>query len=69
MKVKFASQVFSKTVAAVMETCMLTGDLSGEVIHTIDFINSMDNLFDIFNSRPITTEINIEEEPSNYICF
>jgi len=46
-----------------METCMLTGDLSAEAIHTIDFINLMDNLFDIFNSRPNSTEINIEDEP------
>jgi len=65
MKVKLASQVFSKTVAAGMETCMLTGDLSAEASHTIDFINSMD----IFNSRPNSTEINIEEEPSNSKCF
>ena len=44
-------------------------DLSAEAIHTIDFINSMDSLFDTFNSQPNLTEINIEEEPSNSKCF
>lgn len=48
---------------------MLTGHLLAEAIHTIDFINSIDSLFDIFNSRPNSTEINIEEEPSNSKCF
>lgn len=52
MKVKLAFQVFSKTVVSGMKTCMTGGSLSLEANDTVDFIDSIDNLFDLFNSRP-----------------
>lgn len=69
MKVKYASQVFSKTVAASMETCVITGSLSGEAFDTINFIQSMDNLFDIFNSRPLSSIPDSFSELTNSKCF
>lgn len=51
MKVKFASQVFSKTVVCAMTTCMTDGSLPNTAASTIEFIDEIDNLFDIFNSR------------------
>lgn len=51
MKVKFAFQIFSKTVASEMNTCVMDGSLSFEAKDTIEFINSMVNLFVIFNSQ------------------
>jgi len=52
-KLHLAAQVFSATVAAGMSTALNFGLLPVESQRTIDFINDMDQLFDIFNSREI----------------
>jgi len=52
MNVKLAAQVFSKTVVSGMKSCIAGGSLSLNAVDTINFIDSMDNLFDLFNSRP-----------------
>lgn len=44
--------MFSKTVVSGMKSCMADGSLSLNAVDTIDFIDSMENLFDLFNSRP-----------------
>lgn len=51
MKVRLAAQVFSATVAASMSTALNCGLLLIDSQKTIQFINDMDKLFDIFNSR------------------
>lgn len=51
MKVRLAAQVFSATVAASMSTALNYGLLLIDSQKTIQFINDMDKLFDIFNSR------------------
>jgi len=53
MKVRLAAQVFSATVAAGMSTLLNCGLLPVDSQKTILFINDMDKLFDIFNSREI----------------
>jgi len=50
MRVYLAAQVFSHTVAAAMQTYQSLGKLSFDSLQTIQFIEKMDNLFDIFNS-------------------
>ncbi|KAL4098867.1 hypothetical protein QTP88_023385 [Uroleucon formosanum] len=50
MRVYLAAQVFSHTVAAAMQTYQSLGILSFDSLRTIQFIEKMDNLFDIFNS-------------------
>jgi len=52
MKVRYASQTFSATVAAGMRTCIESGVLSSTAETTIMFIDYMDKLFDILNSKP-----------------
>lgn len=52
MKVWFASQVFSATVAASMCTCIESGLLPTTSETTIMFIDYMDKLFDVLNSKP-----------------
>ncbi|KAK9710421.1 hypothetical protein QE152_g26003 [Popillia japonica] len=50
MKVKFASQVFSHTVAAALYTYVSLGALPASAIGTALFVEKMDKLFDILNS-------------------
>lgn len=50
MKVKLASQIFSATVAATINTYVSLNHLSEEAMCTATFISLMDNLFDVFNS-------------------
>jgi len=57
MIVKFASHVFSHTVVAGMTILVSFNELPHSAFDTIDFIDSMHKLFDIFNSRPISTEV------------
>lgn len=52
MKVRFASQVFSATVVAGMKSCVAGGILPSTADPTISFIDKMDKLFDILNSKP-----------------
>lgn len=67
MKVKFASQIFSETVSSGMNTCVRDGSLSFEAKDTIEFVDSMDNLFDVFNSKikmkPEEADIDSDDEP------
>lgn len=60
MNVKLAAQVFSKTVVSGMKSCIACGSLSLNAVDTINFIDSMDNLFDLFNSRPKPEKKTIE---------
>jgi len=53
MKVRLAAQVFSATVVTGMSTALNCGLLPIDSQRTIYFINDMDKLFDIFNSRDI----------------
>jgi len=51
MKVSYASQVFSATVAAGMRSCVEYGTLPRAAETTVNFIEYMDKLFDILNSK------------------
>lgn len=51
MKVKYASQIFSNTVASGMQCCVQGGSLHLIAETTIKFIKYMDKLFDLLNSR------------------
>lgn len=51
MKVRYASQIFSATVAAAIKTCIQGGMLSSTAETTSTFINHMDKLFDILNLK------------------
>ncbi|CAI6368536.1 unnamed protein product [Macrosiphum euphorbiae] len=66
MRVKFAAQVFSHTVVTGMTTLVSCNELPHSAFDTIDFIDSMDKLFDIFNSRPISTEVSNHEGSKRY---
>lgn len=52
MKVRYAAQVFSATVAAGMRTCIKCDTLPIAAETTANFIENMDKLFDILNSKP-----------------
>lgn len=52
MKVCYAAQVFSATVAAGMRNCIINGTLPPAANTTINFIDDMDKLFDLLNSKP-----------------
>ena len=52
MKVRYASQTFSAIVAASKRTCIESGVLSPTAKTTVMFIDYMDRLFDILNSKP-----------------
>jgi len=75
MKVKYAAHIFSKTVTSGMSVCITDKSLPPESKDTILFIDSMDNLFDIFNSRPTSnsneSDIELEDEPTGLkrFCF
>ncbi|CAI6366619.1 unnamed protein product [Macrosiphum euphorbiae] len=64
MKVRLATQVFSHSVAAGMSTALNIGILPNNSIPTINFINDMDKLFDIFNSSD-TPNSKIFNDPFN----
>lgn len=55
MKVKYATQVMSATVAAGLETYISLGRLPIEAMDTVEFISKFDKLFDMFNSSKIST--------------
>jgi len=57
MKVKFASQIFSHIVVSGMTTLVSCNELPPSAFDTIDFIDSIDKLFDIFNSHPISSDV------------
>ncbi|XP_035209311.1 uncharacterized protein LOC118183814 [Stegodyphus dumicola] len=49
MKVALAAQVFSHTVAAGMNMCVLSGLIEASAAPTVEFIQEIDNLFDSMN--------------------
>lgn len=51
MKVKYACHIFSNTVAAGMKCCVQGGTLPLSANTTISFIEHMDKLFDLLNSK------------------
>ncbi|KAE9525197.1 hypothetical protein AGLY_014382 [Aphis glycines] len=56
MRVKYACQVMSHTVAVGFETLISLETLPTTAQGTVDFINSMDKLFNLFNSRSSVSE-------------
>ena len=53
MKVKLASQVFSRSVYVAMLTQINTHQLTIEALPTADFIRKMNDLFDCFNGKKV----------------
>ncbi|KAL4107120.1 hypothetical protein QTP88_018552 [Uroleucon formosanum] len=52
MSCKLAIQLFSRSVSAAIKTCVSTGQLtSSSAIHTAEFIDIMNDMFDTFNSK------------------
>jgi len=51
MRVCLAAEVLSHTVAAGISTYVALGKLPDEAIHTAEFVEAVDGLFDCFNSR------------------
>ncbi|KAL2102037.1 hypothetical protein ACEWY4_003798 [Coilia grayii] len=51
MRVNKAAQVLSHTVSAGIYTYVALGKLPGEAVHTAEFVEIIDSLFDSFNSR------------------
>lgn len=62
MRVKYACQVMSHTVAVGFETLISLETLNTTAQGTVDFINSMDKLFNLFNSRS-----SVSEQPEVYL--
>lgn len=50
MKVKYASQILSRTVASGLYTYAALGGLPKEATATATFVNNMNEIFDVFNS-------------------
>lgn len=50
MKVKYATQVLSRTVASGIDTYARLGGLPKEAIATSTFVKNMNDIFDVFNS-------------------
>lgn len=54
MNCKLALQVFSNSVAAVLETCVTTGQIKSKTAPaTAEFVREMNNLFDCLNSKTL----------------
>lgn len=53
MKVRYATQILSATVAAALHKLVISSDISSEAIDTINFIQNMNDLFDMFNSSTV----------------
>ena len=51
MRVKLATQIFSHSVAAGINTQVAFGALSEEVVHTAEFIENVDGLFGCLNAN------------------
>jgi hypothetical protein len=70
MRVKYAAHVFSHTVVTGMTTLVACDKLNCSAFDTIEFIDSMDKLFDIFNSRPNSSKIsNDKTNRSKQFCL
>lgn len=54
MRVKLATQVFSHSVAAAMQTAISTGELKSKTaLNTANFVETINNLFDALNSKSL----------------
>jgi len=53
MRVNLAAQVLSHSVAAGIKTHVATKQLSSDALATSDFIDKMDTVFDLLNSRQV----------------
>ncbi|KAL4126560.1 hypothetical protein QTP88_010781 [Uroleucon formosanum] len=54
MNCKLALQVFSNSVAAVLKTCIATGQIKSKTATaTADFVQELNNLFDCLNSKTL----------------
>lgn len=53
MRVKYAVQILSHTVSAALHTYIDLGKLPEEARSTANFIESMNNLFDVLNSSRV----------------
>ena len=51
MSCKLALQVLSHTVAAAIRTCVKNGQIDAAGIHTANFLEEINNLFDTLNSK------------------
>ena len=60
LRVRLATQVLSHSVAAGMAVMTQWGILCPEAIHTADFIEKFDQLFNCFNSRRITSSAKMQ---------
>lgn len=50
MKTKYATQIFSTTVASSMNVSIRFGHLPADAYKTAEFVSKMDNFFDLLNS-------------------
>lgn len=51
MKVSYAAQIFSSTVAATIDLMVASQNLPAEAVFTAEFVHLMDTMFDSLNSR------------------
>ena len=56
MRVSLAAQVFSHSVAAGIKMRVMTNELPSEATFTADFLENMDKLFDLLNSRVMKSD-------------
>ncbi|KAF0700932.1 THAP-type domain-containing protein, partial [Aphis craccivora] len=67
MSVKFATQIFSKSVSASIRTCIATGELTSATAEdTAEFVMQINNTFDILNSKNLYDK-NPNSRPLNAI--
>lgn len=64
--VKYAAQCFSHSVVTGMSVLVSLNKLSPRAIDTISFIDSIDKLFDIFNSYPISSVTSFQQESKRH---
>lgn len=73
MRVKYATQVFSNTVSAAMNTYAAAGEMPVEATTTADFIKFMDNIFDVFqstskfDSKPYKCAVSQQSEHGSFL--
>jgi len=54
MSCKLAMQLFSNSMAAAMETCIMTEQLkSNTAVNTLDMVKELNNLLDVLNSKSL----------------
>ena len=68
MKVCYAAQVLSRTVAAGIYTHCSLGKMPGEAVHTAEFVERIDSLFDSLNSRSSHAKRDLRKPVSEDSC-